>query len=100
MHQQGVETEEVHACTGISPSLLFTAAAHLAIKNVLCALFGPQRAEPPQRLYLRQSCQLRSYSTKTIHTRHSHVCPETLLVTSAAYLFNNVWKSDLIEQLL
>lgn len=38
-HRRGVETEDVHACIGISPSLLLSAAAHLAIRNVLCALF-------------------------------------------------------------
>lgn len=72
-HQRGVETEEVHACMGIWSSLLLSAAAHLAIKNVLCALFVPQRAKTPGRslLSFHQGCQLKAFRT---HSSRS-CCP-------------------------
>lgn len=55
---------------GISPSLLLSVAAHLAIKNVLCALFVPQRAElaSSSLLSFHQKHKFRAYFTKSIHT--------------------------------
>lgn len=82
MHRLGVETEEVHACMDISASLLLSAAAHLAIKNVLCALFVPQRAELSSTSLLSLH-HFRMDFTKSIHTRHTPLDPAktfTLLI--------------------
>lgn len=65
------------------PSPLLSAAPHLAIKNVFCALFVPQRAEMPRSspLSLRTDSPFLDsqifffffYSAKSIRTHHTCV---------------------------